>query len=271
MKVNLFNLDRPLVMGILNLTPDSFYDGGNYTNAEEALERCKQMVKEGADIIDIGATSTRPGANEISEEEETNRLFPILKTIREEFPNILISVDTYRASVARECVALGADIINDVSGGDLDPDMFTTIAELDVPYVMMHMQGTPDTMQSRPYYTDVIENIIEVYHQKISKLNELGFEKIIMDPGFGFGKTVEQNYRLLKKINTFHFYGYPVIAGISRKSMISKVLENKPEEALNGTTILNTIAIMKGADIIRVHDVKEAREVITLFEYMKAN
>ncbi|MBI9033300.1 MAG: dihydropteroate synthase [Bacteroidales bacterium] len=271
MKANLFNLEKPMVMGILNLTPDSFYDGGKYTTAEAALERCKQLIKDGADIIDIGASSTRPGAKEISIEEESNRLTEVLKLIRNEFPDILISVDTYRASIARECVAAGADIINDISAGDLDPDMFATIAELDVPYIMMHMQGTPETMQSRPEYTDIIEDINQIFFKKITQLNNLGFDKIILDPGFGFGKTLKQNYRLLKKIAAFRFYGCPVAMGISRKSMINQVLDIQADEALNATTVLNTIAIQKGVDIIRVHDVKEVREAITLIEYMKNN
>ncbi|MBA3705675.1 MAG: dihydropteroate synthase [Bacteroidetes bacterium] len=258
-----------LVMGILNITPDSFFDGGKYNTEEEWLSRVSKMISEGADIIDIGACSTRPGAIIISEQEETERLIPVIKSVRKHFPGTLISADTFRASIAEKAVNAGATIINDISGGTMDTEMFPAIARLQVPYVLMHMQGTPQTMQENPQYGNVTEEVLSFFNDRIGKLKALGFEKIILDPGFGFGKRLEHNYQLLRDLEKFQSFNYPILVGFSRKSMINKILNTKPENALNGTTILNTIALEKGATILRVHDVKEAKEVIKIWEYLK--
>jgi len=261
----LLDLSSPVVMGILNITPDSFYDGGRYPTNENAVLQAGRMIREGAAIIDIGAVSTRPDAVEIDEKEEWSRLKNVLPVLRKEFPETIISVDTWRSSVAREAVACGADMINDISGGRFDKEMFETIAGLKVAYIMMHTQGTPGTMQQNPHYDDVVSDIFDFFAENLKKLRHLGVtDNIIIDPGFGFGKTVKHNYELLSKISKFKSLGFPLLAGLSRKSMINKILESKPSEALNGTSVLNTIALLNGADILRVHDVKEAVEAIKL-------
>ncbi|MCW3085404.1 MAG: Dihydropteroate synthase [Bacteroidetes bacterium] len=260
---------KPLIMGILNITDDSFFDGGKYTEEGQWLEQTKKMLAEGADIIDIGAYSTRPGAKDIPEAEETKRLLEVTVSLKENFPGITLSVDTFRASVAEKVVAAGADLINDISGGTMDEQMFETVARLKVPYVLMHIQGTPQTMQVNPSYKNVVAEVLGMLQNGLKKLQELGHRQVIIDPGLGFGKTVEQNYELMKNLEKFGEFNCPVLAGVSRKSFINKLLNIKSKEALNGTTILNTIAVQKGAKIIRVHDVKEAREVLTILNEFK--
>ncbi|MCF8308104.1 MAG: dihydropteroate synthase [Bacteroidales bacterium] len=264
MENRILNSSEPLVMGILNITPDSFYDGGKYTTEKEWMQKAEEIVKEGGHIIDLGAISTRPGAKEISEKEEKERLQPALRSIRKEFPDTSISVDTYRSNIAQMAVNEGADIINDISGGSMDDNMLNTISKLKVPYIITHIKGSPQNMQRNPDYDDVIEDIATFFRDRIFQLNELGFDDIILDPGFGFGKSISHNYRILRKLRAFRIMGYPVLAGLSRKSMINRVLNVGPEDALNGTTILNTIALNNGASILRVHDVKEAIEAIAL-------
>lgn len=254
---------RPVVMGILNLTPDSFYEGSR-TSHGDVMQIAHQMLTEGAAIIDLGAVSTRPGAAEVKADEEKRRLLPALRAIRQNYPGIIISVDTYRAEVAAAAAAEGADMINDISGGTFDPGMVPTIIRLDIPYIIMHIQGTPWNMQVNPVYDNVTEEVFGFLQVQARKLEERGHHKIILDPGFGFGKTVEHNYTLLNNLDQLAATGYPVLAGMSRKSMINRVLGTKPEEALNGTTVLNTVALLKGAAILRVHDVKEAVEAVKL-------
>jgi dihydropteroate synthase len=257
-------------MGILNLTPDSFYDGGRNVGLNNAIQRAGKMIDEGATIIDIGAVSTRPNAMEVSAEEEWGRLKDVLKELRKQFPDTILSVDTYRASIARRAADFGADMINDISGGQFDELMFETIAELGLPYVMMHIQESPATMQQNPVYNDVVDEISKFFKTRLSQLASLGKnENIILDPGFGFGKTVGHNYELLRRFSEFKNIGCPLLAGLSRKSMINKVLEIKPEQALNGTTVLNTIALLAGANILRVHDVKEAVQAVKLVGYIE--
>jgi dihydropteroate synthase len=260
----LLSLERPLVMGILNLTSDSFYDGGKHKNTDNVLTHVSQMLEEGADIIDIGAVSTKPGAKEITIDKEKNKLIPILKIIKKDFPNAIISIDTYHAEVAKSAVDCGAHIINDISAGSFDKEMFKTISELQVPYIIMHMQGTPLDMQANPVYANVVKEVTYFLSKKVEELKRLGVNDIIIDTGFGFGKTVEHNYELLSNLNYFKIFELPLLVGLSRKSMINKVLNTTPSEALNGTTVLNTIALMKGANILRVHDVKEAVEAIKI-------
>lgn len=251
-------------MGILNITPDSFYDGGKYIAKENWISQTKKMLDEGADIIDIGAVSTRPGSKEISEKEELERLIPVIQTLKNIFPKIIISIDTYRSNVAMQMVKEGAAIINDISAGTFDKKMIETVAELNVPYIMMHIKGTPDNMQQNPFYDNVTKEIMIFFSKQIELCKKAGINDIIIDPGFGFGKTVEHNYQILKNLELFKIFELPVLVGISRKSMINKVLKIKAENALNGTTSLNTIALMKGADILRVHDVKQASETIKI-------
>jgi dihydropteroate synthase len=250
-------------MGILNITPDSFYDGGSYLNLIDQLKQVEKMIFEGAEFIDIGAISTRPGASQVSEEEEIARLLPSLISIRKYFTEVVISVDTYRTPVAKAAIDNGAMMINDIFGGRFDGGMFNLVASHNIPYVMMHMQGEPDNMQINPHYVDVVKEIHEYFHTRIDLLPQ-GFEQVILDPGFGFGKTVEDNFRILQHFESFSSFGFPLLAGLSRKSMINRVLYIKPHEALNGTTVLNTITLLKGANILRVHDVKEALEAIKL-------
>lgn len=257
------------IMGILNLTPDSFYDGGKFQQEKLIKEQVGKMLKEGADIIDLGAVSTRPGAEIIDEEEELRRISWPLQRLVNEFPETIFSIDTFRSRVARECIHSGAHIINDVSGGNMDDNMFETIAELKVPYILMHMHGTPENMQQSPIYTNIIELLKQYFTEKVQQLNRLGIEDIILDPGFGFGKTLKCNYTILKNLEKLRINGLPILGGISRKSMINKVINTKPSEALNGTTVLNTLALQHGANILRVHDVKEAREVIDIVGFLE--
>ena len=256
-------------MGIVNITPDSFYDGGKYTTVKDVLQDVEEKIKQGADIIDIGAASTRPSATELSETEEWERLHENLKEIRKNFPGTLISIDTYRASIAERGADFGADLINDIGGGNLDKNMFNTVVKLDLPYILMHIQGTPQTMQINPQYQNVVLDIKNEFEHKIEALSKLNFKKIILDPGFGFGKTLENNYTLLKGISHLKDLGFPILAGVSRKAMINKVIGTNPVTALNGTTVVNTIALLNGASILRVHDVNEAKQAIELTEFYK--
>lgn len=256
-------------MAIVNLTPDSFYDGGRYGSTSDVLRDIEEKIKSGATIIDIGAASSRPGAAEISEEEEWKRLGTALKEIRKQFPGIFISVDTYRSSIAEKSANEGADIINDISGGSFDTDMFATMARLNIPYILMHIQGSPKTMQENPHYEDVVKDVTNYFEGKIKILTHLNFHKIILDPGFGFGKNTEHNFKLLKALDRMKAMGYPLLAGVSRKSMINKVIKTNPVTSLNGTTVVNTIALLNGASILRVHDVTEARQAIELVEFYK--
>jgi dihydropteroate synthase len=263
------NFHKPLVMGILNLSPDSFFVGNHNNTIDGLIKQTGKMLDEGAKIIDVGAVSTRPGAKLISEEEELNRFLMVLPELIKNFPKVVYSIDTFRANIAKKIIKAGADMINDISGGTMDDEMFEKIASLQVPYVMMHIQGTPQNMQNDPKYENVVSEIEQFFINQINKFEKLGFSKIILDPGFGFGKTVENNYEILKNLKSFSKLGFPLLAGISRKSMINKVLGTTPKTALNGTTILNTIAILNGAKILRVHDVKEAVEVIRLCEQVE--
>jgi dihydropteroate synthase len=264
-----FTLDisSPLVMGILNSTPDSFYDGGRYNREETWLIQAGLMIEEGVDIIDIGGMSTRPGAKPVSEKEELERVLAPLKLIKKDFPNAIVSIDTYRSKVARACVNEGADIINDISGGTFDKEMFKTIAALKVPYVLMHLKGTPETMQENPVKKNIVKIVKSFFEERVRLLTDLGVTEIMLDPGFGFGKSLECNYELLKNMEETRVNGLPILVGLSRKSMINKVLGTKPTEALNGTTAIHMLALQNGADILRVHDVKEAREAVKLFDF----
>lgn len=265
-KGNLIDLSHSKVMGILNITPDSFFDGGRYESDSQVLKRVEKIVSEGGTFIDIGGYSSRPGADFVTEENEISRLLPAIEIILKEFPEALISVDTFRSAVAKACVNQGAAIINDISGGWLDDRMLETVAELQVPYIAMHMRGTPATMQQFTHYDDLVKELLLYFSERIFAARQLGINDIIVDPGFGFSKTLAQNYELLHKLDAFQVLELPLLVGISRKSMIYKLLETKAEEALNGTTVLNTIALSKGAKILRVHDVKEAMEAVTIFE-----
>ncbi len=266
----LMDLSYPQVMGILNITPDSFYAGSRTQTETEIVERAIRIIQEGGSIIDVGAYSSRPDAEHISPEEETERLRKGLRIIRRELPDAVISVDTFRADVARMCVEeYGADIINDISAGNMDEDMLPTVARLGVPYVMMHMQGTPQDMQLHPHYENIVKEVLYYFSEKVQKLRDMGAKDLIIDPGFGFGKTLEHNYELLNKMEELQIFGLPVLVGVSRKSMIYKLLDGTPETALNGTSIVNAIALMKGADILRVHDVKAAAEAIRIVAAMK--
>ena len=264
------DLSEPQVMGILNVTPDSFYAGSRAETEQDIVRRLHQIVDEGASIVDIGAYSSRPGADEVSAEEEMNRLRTGLELVRKHRPEAIVSVDTFRADVAKMCVEeYGAAIINDISAGQMDERMFATIARLGVPYIIMHMKGTPQTMQINPQYDHFLKEIFFYFSEKVQKLRDLGVKDIIIDPGFGFGKTLEHNYELMNHLEEFSLFELPLLVGVSRKSMIYKLLGITPEEALNGTTILNTIALMKGANILRVHDVKSAVESVRIIGKMK--
>lgn len=263
-KGNLIDLSRPKVMGILNLTPDSFYDGGKYKSERSILLQVEKMLVEGATFIDIGAYSSRPGAKDLSENEELNRITQTLELLIKNFPDILISIDTFRSNVAKICIETGACMINDISGGNLDKNMFETIAKLQVPYVLMHMPGTPQTMQKLTAYKDIVKDIIYYFSKKINQLSVLGINDIILDVGFGFGKTLDQNYELLQNLKLFESFDLPLLTGISRKSMIYKLLNITADEALNATSVTNTIALLNGSNILRVHDVKEAVETIKI-------
>ena len=270
---HLMDLSEPQVMGILNVTPDSFYAGSRGVTERDIIRRLHQITDEGASIIDIGAYSSRPGADEVSTEEEMSRLRMGLELIRKYQPSAIVSVDTFRANVAKMCVEeYGASIINDISAGQMDKDMFPTIARLGVPYIIMHMKGTPQDMQENPHYDNLLKEVFYYFSEKVQRLRDIGVKDIILDPGFGFsfGKTLEHNYELMNHLEEFSLFEVPLLIGVSRKSMIYKLLDTTPEEALNGTTALNTIALLKGANILRVHDVKAAREAVTIVTKMKA-
>jgi len=260
----LVNLETPAVMGILNVTPDSFYDGARYQTDSEILQQTEKMLLEGATFVDVGAYSTRPHASDIPVDEEMKRSLRAIRLILKNFPGTLLSIDTFRSEVARVAVQEGAGIINDISGGSLDPKMFDTVSALKVPYIIMHMRGNPQTMITETRYNDLIKDIADYFHQKIDQLRSRSIADIIIDPGFGFAKTREQNFHLLQNLDYFNIFGKPVLVGLSRKSMIWRTLNVTPDEALNGTTSLNTIALLKGAGILRVHDVKEAMQTIRL-------
>jgi dihydropteroate synthase len=263
----LLDLKTPRVMGIINVTPDSFYKGSRCNSDSDILRAAINMNEEGADIIDVGGYSSRPGANDIPVEEESRRVLHAVRLISRELPEIVISVDTFRAAVAREAVEeCGAHIINDISGGDADKEMFPVVEKLNVPYIMMHMRGDPQTMQNRPVYEDIVADILKWFSERIHRLQSHGVKDIILDPGFGFGKTVSHNFELLRRLGDFSVAGLPLLVGISRKSMIWKTLGITSDEALNGTTVLNTAALLNGADILRVHDVKEAIHTVRLFK-----
>lgn len=270
---DLLNLSSPKVMGILNLTPDSFFDGGKYTMKDHALTQAGRMIEAGAAIIDIGAISTRPFAEIVSEEDEWERIKNVLPQIKKNFPGTLISIDTFRSKIAHKAINEGADMINDISGGQLDAHLLNVVASQRVPYIMMHMQGNPQNMQDEPRYENVTHQVNDFFAGQLKKLEALGLRKnIMLDPGFGFGKTLEHNYQLLGELKTIKKHRCPILTGLSRKSMIYKVLETTPELALNGTTALNMLALTNGANILRVHDVKEAIETIRLFlMYQKSN
>ena len=261
----LMDLSEPQVMGILNVTPDSFYADSRAQTEQIFVTRLHQMVKEGASMIDIGGYSTRPGAEVVNTEEEMKRLRIGLELVRKHQPGIIVSVDTFRADVAKMCVEeYGVDIVNDISAGQMDEEMFPTIARLGVPYIIMHMKGTPQNMQANPHYDNLLKEVFYYFSEKVQKLRDLGVKDILIDPGFGFGKTIEHNYQLMNHLEEFSLFEVPLLVGISRKSMIYKLLDTSPEEALNGTTVLNTIALMKGANILRVHDVRPAMEAVKM-------
>jgi dihydropteroate synthase len=263
--------DEPQIMGVMNLTPDSFYEGSRLKlNKDDVLGRAQQMINDGADILDIGGYSSRPGAANISIEEEIQRIEDPIQWISEEFPEIIISVDTFRSEVARRGIEAGAHMVNDISGGSLDPNMYKTISELSVPYIIMHMKGNPQNMQGKTDYENILREILNYFSEKLHIIREFGIKDVIIDPGFGFAKTLEQNYFLLKNLELFDMINLPILVGLSRKSMIYKLLEVEPSEALNGTTALNMVALMKGANILRVHDVKEANETRKLFKQLYA-
>ncbi|MFM6984452.1 MAG: dihydropteroate synthase [Chitinophagaceae bacterium] len=262
-------IEKPMIMGILNTTSDSFFDGGKYHTIETALRRCEQMLTEGADIIDIGGQSTRPGAQLTDTELELEKTIPVIEAIIKRFPETTISIDTFRARVAGAAVEAGAKIINDVSAGEDDPAMIELVARYQVPFIAMHKKGKPQNMQNNPQYDDVVKELLSYFEQKIAQLEKAGIKDIILDPGFGFGKTLEHNYGIMKHLGDFHQFNKPLLVGISRKTMIWKLLKTNPEGALNGTTALNTIALMAGAHIIRVHDVKEAAECRSIVEALR--
>jgi dihydropteroate synthase len=263
----IMDLSTPRVMGIINATPDSFYDGSRVPGPEEAVEKARKMIEQGADILDVGAVSSRPGSEEISETEELERLSPVLEALRGNFPEIPVSVDTWRSGVVKSVKErFGIHMINDISAGTLDSEMFATIAKLGIPYIMMHMQGTPTTMQNEPAYENVVDELLQFFAERVYKLRKLGVNDIIVDPGFGFGKSLEQNYKLLSEFDSFQILELPLMAGISRKSMIYKLLESEPDQALNGTTAAHMAVLLKGARLLRVHDVVAARETVKIFQ-----
>ena len=263
-KGNLVDLSSPKVMGILNITPDSFYDGGKYKNESEILNQVEKMLLDGATFIDVGAYSSRPGAQHISEEEELKRSLPVINLLLQHFPEIIISVDTFRSKVAKETINAGAALINDISGGKMDDNMFVTVAKLQVPYILMHMLGTPQNMQQNPIYENVTKEIISFFAAKIYQLRQLKLNDVVIDVGFGFGKTIDHNFELLKNLALFKSLDAPILTGVSRKSMLYKTLDISAQEALNATTSANTIALLNGANILRVHDVKEAVEAVKI-------
>lgn len=258
-------------MGILNVTPDSFYDGGKYTSDKNILLQAEKMLNEGASIIDVGGYSSRPGATDISEEEELKRVLPVVSALKKNFSDTIISIDTFHSRVAREAVGAGASMVNDISSGFLDEAMIATVAELCVPYIMMHMKGTPQTMKDLAHYENLVTEITDFFTERIQVCQQAGIRDIIIDPGFGFAKTIEHNFQLLHNLGYLTIFGAPILVGLSRKSMVWKTLAQKPVDALNGTTVLNTIALLNGASILRVHDIKEAQEAISLVGTLKRN
>lgn len=269
-KGQLLSLDEPQVMGILNVTPDSFYAGSRKQTEAAIIDRIETILREGASIIDVGGYSSRPDAAEVSETEEMQRLEMALQPLLQHYPDVVVSVDTFRSSVARQCVEkYGVAMINDISGGELDERMFDTVAQLRVPYIMMHMRGTPQTMQQQTDYEDVTADLLKYFSQKLERLFRLGVNDVILDPGFGFSKTLTQNYELMRHLGDFRIFGLPLLVGVSRKSMIYKLLETTPEESLNGTTVLHAYALLQGADILRVHDVRAAKEAIRIVQQLK--
>ena len=267
----LVDLSVPKVMGILNLTPDSFYDGGKYKNESAILNQAEKMLEEGTTFIDLGAYSSRPGANHVPEEEEKQRILPVLELLLRHFPNAFFSIDTFRSSVAHACLDMGAAIINDISAGNLDPKMFDVVSEFQVPYILMHLKGTPQSMQEKAIYDNVISDLLQYFAEKIDHAHSKKINDIIIDPGFGFAKTVEQNYHVLAHLDLFQTLNKPLLIGLSRKSMIYKTLKSSAAEALNGSSVLHSVALLKGAHILRVHDVKEAMECISLLQMLKQN
>ena len=267
-KGKLMDFSSPKIMGILNITPDSFYDGGMFDSNKKILKQVEKMLEDGADIIDIGGCSSKPGSKKVIIDDEIKRVIPTIELIKSKFNEAIISVDTFRSEVAKKAVNVGASIVNDISAGELDPNMFNCVAELGIPYIMMHMQGSPQTMQNKPKYNNVVNDIITNLSKKIFRARELGIIDIVVDPGFGFGKTLEHNYQILNDLSFFKELDCPILVGISRKSMIYKILNKDPKNALNGTTCLNTVALSKGANILRVHDVKEAKEIIKLTNFL---
>ena len=269
-KGQLLSLDEPQVMGILNVTPDSFYARSRKQTEAAIIDRIETILREGASIIDVGGYSSRPDAAEVSETEEMQRLEMALQPLLQHYPDVVVSVDTFRSSVARQCVEkYGVAMINDISGGELDERMFDTVAQLRVPYIMMHMRGTPQTMQQQTDYEDVTADLLKYFSQKLERLFRLGVNDVILDPGFGFSKTLTQNYELMRHLGDFRIFDLPLLVGVSRKSMIYKLLETTPEESLNGTTVLHTYALLQGADILRVHDVRAAKEAIRIVQQLK--
>jgi dihydropteroate synthase len=262
-------VDKPLVMGIINVTPDSFYKDSRQQTSEAVLEQATKMINDGADIIDVGGQSTRPGSERISVEEELQRVLPAIEIILKHFPDTIISVDTYQSEIAKECVDAGAAMINDISAGNIDSNMISTVAKLQVPYICMHMKGSPENMQKEPTYENVTREVLDFFIKKIDECRRAGIDDVIIDPGFGFGKTISHNFTLLKELPAFKMLDKPIMGGLSRKSTIYKTLGVTAEEALNGTTVLHSLALQNGANILRVHDVKEAKEAITLYQRYK--
>lgn len=263
----LLDLSTPHIMGIINATPDSFYSGSRLPDPASAVEKAREMIHDGAHILDVGAVSSRPGAGEVSEQEELERLWPVLEALRNEFPDFPLSVDTWRSGVSRKVrETFGINLINDISAGLLDPEMFSTIAELGIPYIMMHMQGTPDSMQEAPEYEHFVDDLLQFFSERVHKLRKLGVNDMVIDPGFGFGKTLDQNYLLVRELHAFQMFELPLMAGISRKSMIYKALDSNPEQALTGTTAAHMAVLIQGANLLRVHDVKAAAETVKIFQ-----
>ena len=256
-------------MGILNITNNSFYDGGKYINESSIIKQCKKMIEEGVDIIDIGACSSKPGSSPVEEKKEIEIIKKYTKLIKQKFPKIIVSVDTFRSSVAEIAIKNNADIINDISAGKFDSKIFDVVAKNNLPYILMHMQGEPKSMQEKPIYKNIITELLDFFEKKINFLNKKGIKKIIIDPGFGFGKSLENNYTILKNLEKFQKFGYPIIVGVSRKSMLTKLLNIDSKDALNSTTIVNTIAVRKGCKVLRVHDVKQAKEILKILDYLK--
>jgi dihydropteroate synthase len=268
-KGRLVSLEKPKVMGILNITPDSFFEGSRVQNLEsQLLDRAGKMIADGAEFLDLGGYSTRPGAADVSIAEEIDRVGPAISLLKKHFPETLISVDTFRSQVAQAAIDAGVDLINDISAGELDSEMLSVVAASGLPYIAMHMRGTPQTMQQFTHYDDLIKEIVSYFSQKIDSFRKLGIKDVILDPGFGFAKTLEQNFELLRQMKSFQIFGYPILVGISRKSMIYRLLQCDPNQALNGTTALNMFSLIQGANLLRVHDVKEAKETITLYEQL---